>query len=291
MRFLDLIKLTALMELTSGRSEIRIGLIDGPVQINHPDLAGENIRELPGGSGGSCARTNSAACIHGTFVAGILCAKRNSPAPAICPNCTLLVRPIFAETILENGAPPGATPEELATAIIDCIEADAHVMNLSVALAQQSSRGQRKLEEALDHAARRGVIVVAAAGNEGTLGSSVITRHQWVIPVVACDDLGRPISQSNLGSSIGRRGLSAPGQAITSLGTNGKPFTLGGTSIATPFVTGAIALLWSVFPAASASQVKLAVTQAHAQRRTTLIPPLLNAWAAYQALSKAGLRR
>src|SRR5205085_7707200 len=106
---------------------------------------------------------------------------------------------------------------------------------------------------------RRGVIVVAAAGNQGTLGSSLITRHQWVIPVVACDDLGRPISQSNMGSSIGRRGLSAPGRAVISLGTNGKPLTLGGTSIATPFVTGAIALLWSEFPAASASPVKLAV--------------------------------
>jgi subtilisin family serine protease len=291
MRFLDLINLTALMELTSGRSEIIVGLIDGPVAINHPDLASENIRELSGGLGGTCARTNSAACIHGTFVAGILCAKRDSPAPAICPNCTLLVRPIFAETVLENGALPSATPEELATAIIDCIEANARVMNLSVALAQPSSKGQRKLEEALDHAARRGVVVVAAAGNQGTLGSSAITRHQWVIPVAACDDLGRPISQSNLGSSIGRRGLSAPGSGIISLGTNGKPLTLGGTSIATPFVTGAIALLWSEFPAASASQVKLAVTQAHPHRRATVIPPLLNAWAAYQVLSKAGLRR
>lgn len=291
MRFLDLINLTALMELTSGRSEIIVGLIDGPVVINHPDLASENIREISVELGGSCARTNSAACIHGTFVAGILCAKRDSPAPAICPNCTLLVRPIFAETALENGALPSATPEELATAIIDCIEANVRVMNLSVALAQPSSKGQRKLEEALDYAARRGVIVVAAAGNQGTLGSSVITRHQWVIPVIACDDLGRPISQSNLGSSIGRRGLSAPGRGVISLGTNGKPLTLGGTSIATPFVTGAIALLWSEFPAASASQVKLAVTQAHTQRRATVIPPLLNAWAAYQVLSKAGLRR
>jgi subtilisin family serine protease len=291
MRFLDLINLTALMDLTSGRTEVIVGLIDGPVAINHPELAGENIREIPGGLRGTCVRANSAACIHGTFVAGILCAKRNSPAPAICPNCTLLVRPIFAETEAVNGTMPSATPEELATAIIDCIDANARLVNLSVALSQPSSKGQRKLEEALDHAAKRGVIVVAAAGNQGILGSSAITRHQWVIPVAACDDLGRPISQSNLGSSIGRRGLSAPGRAITSLGTNGKPLTLEGTSIATPFVTGAIALLWSEFPAASASQVKLAVTQAQRQRRATVIPALLDAWEAYQILSKAGLRR
>ena len=64
------------------------------------------------------------------------------------------------------------------------------------------------------------------------------------------------MNESNLGSSIGSRGLSAPGGAITSLGATGKPLTLGGgTSVATPFVTGAIALLWSAFPTATAAQV------------------------------------
>ena len=95
---LDLVKLTPLMELTSGRSEIVIGLVDGPVVIGHPDLAGENVREIPGRVGGTCAQASSLACMHGTFVAGILCAKRSSAAPAICPGCTLLVRPIFSET-------------------------------------------------------------------------------------------------------------------------------------------------------------------------------------------------
>ncbi len=75
----------------------------------------------------------------GIFVAGILSAKRNSTAPAICPNCTLLVRPIFAETAQENKQMPSATPEELATAIIESIDAGASVMNLSVALPQPSS--------------------------------------------------------------------------------------------------------------------------------------------------------
>ena len=43
---LDLVKLTALMQRTSGRAEIMVGLIDGPVAINHPDLVSENIREV-----------------------------------------------------------------------------------------------------------------------------------------------------------------------------------------------------------------------------------------------------
>jgi len=283
---LDLVKLTALMELTEGRPEITVGLIDGPVTVNHPDLIGGNIREIPGRVGGTCTQNSSSACMHGTFVAGILCGRRSSVAPAICPNCTLLVRPIFTETTPWNEEMPSATSEELAAAIIDCIETGAHALNLSVALAQPSSKGERNLEQALDHAARRGVIIVAAAGNHGTIGSSTITRHPWVIPVAACDLQSRPINQSNLGNSIGRRGLSAPGDGITSLGAEeDKPLTLGGTSAAAPFVTGTIALLWSEFPAATAAAVKFAVTQAYAPRRTTIVPPLLDAWAAYKFMA------
>lgn len=288
---LDLVKLTALMELTSGRAETKVGLIDGPVAMDHPDLASGNIRALPGKLSGACALANSAACMHGTLVAGILFAKRSSAAPAICPNCTLLLRPIFAETTSTNGHMPSATPEELATAIIDCVEADARVINLSAALAQPSSKGERRLQEALHYTAKRGVIVVAAAGNQGTVGSSAITRHPWVIPVVACNDQGRPISYSNLGNSIGRQGLSAPGEGISSLVADGKQFSFGGTSAAAPFVTGAIALLCSEYPSASAAQMKTAVTQTYGLRRTTVVPPLLDAWAAYQLMTTAHARR
>ena len=86
------------MSLTSGRSEIVVGMVDGPVAADHPDLAQTNIQELPGKTGAACAQTSSAACVHGTFVAGILSAKRGSAAPAICPDCTLLVNPVFSET-------------------------------------------------------------------------------------------------------------------------------------------------------------------------------------------------
>ncbi|MGA7732563.1 MAG: S8 family serine peptidase [Chloroflexia bacterium] len=278
------------MERTNGSPEVKIGLIDGLVYTQHTDLAGEHLHELPGNNGAICAQANSTACLHGTFIAGILSAKRNSPAPAICPNCTLLIRPIFTDTTSGREHMPSATPLELAVAIIECIEAGARVINLSLALAQPSTKGEHALEEALNQAIRRGVIVVAAAGNQGTLGSSAITRHPWVIPVVACDLRGRPVNESNLGNSIGRRGLSAPGDAITSLGSDGQSLTFGGTSVAVPFVTGAIALLWSEFPAATAAQIKLAITQPTTLRRASVVPPLLNATASYQILLTANVR-
>ena len=144
--------------------------------------------------------------MHGTFVAGILSARRNSPAPAICPGCTLVIRPIFAEATSGREQMPSATQLELAKAIIDCIEAGARVVNLSLAVAQPSTKGEQALDDALNLAVRRGAIVVAAAGNQADLGSSAITRHPWVIAVAACDLRGRPVNESNLGGSIGRRG-------------------------------------------------------------------------------------
>jgi subtilisin family serine protease len=274
------------MARTSGRPEIAIGLIDGPVALDHPDLAVENIREVQGKLPAACVDPGDAACAHGTFIAGILKARRMSVAPAICPGCSLLVRPIFSEAPASGEQMPSASAAELADAIIDVIDAGARVINLSVALQGPPPRGGSSLQEALDFALRSGVIVVAAAGNQSAVGGSVITRYPWVIPVIAYDLRGRPMNLSNLGASIGRCGLGALGEAVTSLGVT-DPLTMGGTSAATPFVTGAVALIWSEFPAATATEVRSAITMAVAPRRTTIVPPLLNAWASYQAMSRA----
>ena len=59
---LDLINLKPLMQLTSGRPEVAIGLIDGPIAIDHPDLASDHIREILGKLRGTCSIANSIAC-------------------------------------------------------------------------------------------------------------------------------------------------------------------------------------------------------------------------------------
>lgn len=278
---LDLVKLPQLMKLTSGRSEIVVAMVDGPVAADHADLARSSIRDARDG-GAQCAQTSSAACVHGTFVAGILSAKRGSAAPAICPDCTLLVNPVFSEAATGNAGQPSATPERLATAIVECVKSGARVLNLSLAVTRSSSKGERALKLSLDHAARHGVIVVAAAGNQGAVGGTIITSHPWVIAVAACDADGRPVNQSNLGRSIGRNGLRAPGEKVTSLGADGPSLTLGGTSVATPFVTGAVALICSQLRGATGAQIRRAFHQAHARGRSSVTPPLLDAWAVYQ---------
>jgi subtilisin family serine protease len=266
------------MAVTSGKPEIAIGLVDGPVRNDHPDIAEKNIKQITA-SGGTCNEASSAACDHGTFIAGILVAKRGAPAPAICPGCTLLVRPIFFEDASESM--PRANPNELAAAILDCVRAGASVVNLSSSLAQPSTQGEQTLEAALDYARQRGTIVIAAAGNQSAIGSTAITRHPWVISVAACDAQGRPLDYSNFGHSIGRRGLRAPGADISSLAPKGKSVPSFGTSIAAPFVTGTAGLLWSEFPRASAAQIKVALAGPPSARRKSIVPPLLDAWAAY----------
>lgn len=280
---LRLVRLTELMERTGGSPDMVIGLIDGPVASNHPALPALRFRAVAASGDGMCSRNDSAACQHGTFVAGILGASRDSPAPAICPDCLFLIRPIFPESISRGDEVLSATPGDLAVAIVECVDAGARVINLSLGLARPSINGEQALEQALTYAMRRGVIVVAAAGNQNVLGSSAISRHPWVVPVAACDLRGRAMSDSSHSGSVGKRGLSAPGDRVISLGADGGSLTLGGTSVAAAFVTGAIALLWSEFPSATASQIKLAVTRATA-RRVALVPPVLDAARAYQNL-------
>jgi subtilisin family serine protease len=282
---LDLVSLRRLMDRSSGSHELRVAVIDGPASLDHPAFAGQRVFEIDTGLKSACQSQTNIACFHGTAVIGVMAAKRGFGAPAICPDCSFLLRRIFVEGSEGSDLMPSATPEDLAAAIADSVSAGAKVINLSASLRRQSSRGDRQIEQALDNAAQHAVLVVAAAGNHGMVGSSAITRHPWVIPVVGCDLQGRPMADSNLGSSIGRRGLTAPGEGVGRIGSDGKLGTFHGSSAAAPFVTGTIALLWSEFPHATAARIKSAVTRVGARGRITIAPPLLDAWGAYHAVS------
>ncbi|MCA1677202.1 MAG: S8 family serine peptidase, partial [Actinobacteria bacterium] len=97
-----------------------------------------------------------------------------------------MVRPIFVD-FGPGRETPSATPEELASAIIDCLRAGARLLNVSSALVEPAFSGDRRVQEALDRAAALGTVVVAAAGNQANIGRSAITGHPAVLPVVACD--------------------------------------------------------------------------------------------------------
>ena len=139
--------LAPLMAVTGGSAAVIIGLVDGPVATDHPGLVGARLASAPKKG---CSLADSAACRHGTAVAGMLCASRQFLPSAICPGCTLLVRPIFSASGNEVGGVPNAEPEALAGAISDCIGAGASVLNLSVSLADASRSAADTLSEALN---------------------------------------------------------------------------------------------------------------------------------------------
>lgn len=266
--------LDRVMAWSVGHPAVRVGVLDGPAVLDHPDLAAPITEVHPG----ACAVMSSAACGHGTLVAGVLGARRGTEAPGLVPRCPLLLRPIFTE----DGAP--TEPAVLADGIVECVTAGARIINISAAFTGAAPSGAHLLTEALDHAACGGVLVVAATGNEARLGGSPLTTHPWVIPVTACDDSGAPLATSNLGGSIARTGVRAPGVRVVSLSATGGFAAFGGTSAAAPLVTGAIALAWSAAPHVDAATVRAAV---RARSGRGLVPPLLDAVSLYEAVNRS----
>lgn len=251
-----------------------VGVIDGTVDLAHPGLALQPVRFV-----GTTDPSPAPGVWHGTLVVAALAARPTAAVPGLCPGCTFLVRPVAGVDT------PPASPAELAAALDEITAAGARVVNISLALGpltggrtDASGPGIRRLLAAVDEAARRGAVVVAAAGNDGRLGGSPLVRHPWVIPVVALGARGRPLPTSTLGRAIGRSGLSAPV----------LPGGLTGSSAAAPAVTGAVALLWSLFPAASAGAVRYAITRVRPPgARTSVVPPPLDPGYAYGVLRAA----
>jgi len=286
---LNLVNLPPLMSLTQGCTDISVTLIDGPVNTGLSNFEGSTIRNISPDGKGECGQPDTFACDHGTLVAGVLLGRRGSTVTAICPGCTLLLRPIFSQTGDDPFGVPSASPEVLARAITEAVLAGTKIVNLSCGIARCSGRGESSLRSAISFAASRGVIVVAAAGNDGRVGGSCVTKDPWVIPVVAIDGSGRPTNECNLSATIGLRGLAAPGQDLPSVHSNGTPARFSGTSAACPVVAGTAALLWSEYPDCTASEIKQALTGGARQR--SIVPPAMDAWGAFQKLAAVARRR
>lgn len=272
---LTVVNLKRLVAAARPLRRVRIGLLDGPVE----DSALGSVRptQLPGAGSADPSQTGGAAREHGTMVAALLAAGADSVRPGLYPDCHLVVRPIFSDLL---DATPESSPEDLAVALLDCLDAGVDVINLSAALIGTVTGHVHALREALDATMRAGVLVVAAAGNEGQrMSGTTITAHPWVLPVVAFSREGRPMPYSTLSPSVGRRGLGAPGERLPSIGADGVPADFSGTSAAAPLVTGAAALIMSVLPAVSAASLRHALLGQ--RRRTSVVPPMLDAWAAF----------
>jgi subtilisin family serine protease len=142
------------------------------------------------------------------------------------------------------------------------------------------------MQQAYDYACQQDVIIIIASGNQGTIGSTSLFNHPWIIPVAMCDEQGNFVTQSNFGPTIGKQGLMAPGVNIKSTSPTGKYTKMTGTSFSAPFVTGTVGLLWSIFPNATAAEIVNCTIKSASNSRRSIIPPLLNAEAAFNLLNQ-----
>ena len=270
-----------LVEHSIGSPAVVVAVIDGPVSA-HPDLdAPATLLTDVGGPAPAAIDT-----AHGTFVTGVLAASRECAAPGLCPGCSFLSAPVFTA---EAGAPRrlSTSSARLAAAIALCVDAGAHLINLSLATTGTAQRSSEELRSALSFAASRGCLVVAAAGNHGTLFGNVITQHPWVIPVTALGDDGRPLRRANLGATVGSRGVAAPGEEILSLGPGGGYTTGTGTSAAAAIVTGTLALLRSAVPDAPAQSLRDAIVRgARRLGPASVVPPSMDGLNTYRLLEE-----
>ncbi len=272
---LQLIGGLRVFEETAGASELKIGIIDGPVATGHPDFRGTRFQTLADEASPACKIDTSFSCQHGTFIAGMLGANRDSEAPALCPQCTFVLRPIFCEERGSGGACPVVTPKDLAVALVEVMETGAKIINLSLGLIDDELHNHPELKQVYDEAAQQGIILVGASGNQKRIGALPLFEHPWVIPVAACNSQGRILKESNTGTFAALRGLLAPGENIASTSSKGGLISMTGTSMAAPWVTGALALLWSLYPEVAALEVVTAILRPSTSRKQ-ITPPLLN---------------
>jgi subtilisin family serine protease len=224
-------------EVSCGAAKPRVAVIDGPYDA--ASLAGVLAREPIQLGVGSCAILSKSACDHGTFIMGLLGARKDALVPGVCWDCEFVHVPLFVD---EDTAQASLT--ELAQAINLAVLAGAKLINLSLAILGNGTERHRGLAEALDRAERSGAVVVAAAGNQGCLASGQILSHPVTIPVVAVDEAGRLLPESNFGPSISHRGVAAFGRAARGYAPSGGITTMSGTSVATAFATGILAQAW-----------------------------------------------
>lgn len=263
---------TEAWEIGTGSDSILVAIIDSGIRSSQPDLSPRmwvNPGETPENAvdddrngyvddvhgwnfveGGPNPEDDIG---HGSFVAGILGAASNNDAgiTGVDWRCRLLPLRVL-------GPDNEASYSSIVRAVVYALRAGARVLNVSLGGTGFSAA----LQEAMLDAHDMGAVVCAAIGNENSDTPFYPAACPFVVAVGATDEADRravPFTAGD-GSSYGRHlKLVAPGQNIFS--TYGSSYAYGsGTSFATPQVSGAVSLLWSVAPSLGNDAVVQALT-------------------------------
>lgn len=229
-----------------GAPDTRIAIIDGPVDPAHPAFAGrtaggQSPLMVLSSEGNDTNAKQGAYSAHGTHVASIIAGQPGSPISGIAPGCTFVCIPVYRED--GHGNLISCSQTTLARAIHYALDNGASLINISGGQLTPTGQGDRFLEAAVSECARRNVLILAAAGNDGCRCLHVPAALPTVLSVGACDQSGTPMHFSNYGDAYRDNGILAPGDGIPGAGPGGSIEGRSGTSFATPIVTGVAALL------------------------------------------------
>ena len=207
---------------------IRVAVLDTGIDTTHPDLqtAIEATRDFTGSLAGVADRVG-----HGTHTAGTIGARQNNVGVVgVAPECRLLVGKVLGD----DGS---GSDEQVAAGIDWACAVNADVLSLSLG----SPTFSPAIAAAIARAVNQGRFVICAAGNNGRPDSvDYPAKLPDTVAVGAVDRHGRVASFSSQGDEVD---ICAPGEDVLSTYLNGTYAKLSGTSMATPFVTGVVALM------------------------------------------------
>jgi len=214
-------------DLTTGCSTISIAVLDTGVDMSHPDLSGKVVGNVNYSSSGTVSDVYG----HGTHVAGIAAAATNNGqgVAGLGYNSAIL----NVKVLGDDGA---GTYSAVAYGIVWAADHGARVINMSLGGTSLSST----LQDAVNYAWGKGVVLVAAAGNNGNNVPFYPAYFQNVIAVASTDSTDSLTPYSDRGDWVD---VAAPGDSIWSTRPNNSYGSMSGTSMASPHVAGLAALV------------------------------------------------
>jgi hypothetical protein len=234
--------LAELWEETVGDPSVCVAVLDGPVDRSHPSLAPARLGCLE--TTATCSAGDGPATCHGTHVASIIFGRHGGPVAGVAPGCRGLIVPIFSDA--GRGPTLSCSQLELTRAILLAVRHGARIINISAGQFAPAGGAHPLLADAVRVCTSRGVLVVAAAGNDGCDCLHLPAALPNVLTVGAIGRSGRPLPFSNWGASYRPHGIMAPGEMIPGARPGGTTGTASGTSFATAIVSGVVALLMSL---------------------------------------------
>jgi len=217
---------------------VLVAVLDNGVG-SHPALQEGNITRVDLVNEETGYPGESAHAGHATAVASII-AGSSEDVHGVTPAVSLL----SIKVINSDGVGDSFT---LAEGIVEATDRGAKVINICLG----SYGDSFLLKQAVDYAFQKGCVIVAAVGNEAVNGVSYPAKYEGVVAVSAVDAGGRHMYFANRGKEIS---LSAPGVGVTSAWTGSDSIGFSGTSASVPFVSGAMAYLFSENPEMTASE-------------------------------------